>query len=97
MGSKEFIIETKFDGERMQLHKDGDAYKFFSRSGNEYTHVFGGDEWSGTFTPYIANCFKPDVRNCILDGEMVGYDPVRETIGTHRLQPAYLGDLLFSN
>ena len=81
MQKREFVIETKFDGERMQLHKSGDSYKFFSRNGNDYTHVFGSDEWSGTFTPFIANCFKPEVRNCILDGEMVGFDPVRETIG----------------
>lgn len=31
MQNKEFLIEPKFDGERCQLHKDGDNYKYFSR------------------------------------------------------------------
>ena len=31
MHGKSFFIETKYDGERMQLHKKDDAYKFFSR------------------------------------------------------------------
>ena len=31
MDGKPYIIETKFDGERMQLHKNEDEYKFFSR------------------------------------------------------------------
>jgi DNA ligase-4 len=26
-----FYIETKFDGDRMQLHKNGNKYMFFSR------------------------------------------------------------------
>ncbi|KAK2178306.1 hypothetical protein NP493_548g00024 [Ridgeia piscesae] len=77
-----FHIETKYDGERMQLHKQGHVYKFFSRSGNEYTHVFGGDSMSGTFTRHIAACFKDSVHSCILDGEMVGYNPETKTIGS---------------
>ena len=43
--------------------------------------MFGGDPMSGTFTPYIANCFKDTVHSCILDGEMVGYNPETKTIG----------------
>ena len=31
LDGKPFYIETKFDGERMQLHKSGDEYKYFSR------------------------------------------------------------------
>ena len=50
-------------------------------SGNEYTHVFGGDPMSGTFTRHIAACFKDCVHSCILDGEMVGYNPETKTIG----------------
>lgn len=26
-----FYIETKFDGDRMQMHKNGNQYRFFSR------------------------------------------------------------------
>lgn len=31
MGNKAFFIEIKYDGERMQFHKNGSEYKFFSR------------------------------------------------------------------
>ncbi|XP_059173254.1 DNA ligase 4-like [Physella acuta] len=82
MENKVYFIETKYDGERVLLHKDGDEYKYFSRSGNEYTSVFGSNPFEGTLTPYIANCFKPDVKKCILDGEMLGYHAATKTFGT---------------
>ena len=31
MHQKAFYIETKLDGERMQLHKQGGTFKYFSR------------------------------------------------------------------
>ena len=41
MELKPFSVEIKYDGERSQLHKEGNKYKFFSRSGKEYSTVFG--------------------------------------------------------
>jgi DNA ligase-4 len=34
MEGKEFVIETKFDGERIQVHKDGDTVRLFTRYRN---------------------------------------------------------------
>ena len=31
MNNQSFYIETKIDGERMQLHKDKDSFMYFSR------------------------------------------------------------------
>ena len=31
MEHQQFYIETKFDGDRMQLHKQGNQYRYFSR------------------------------------------------------------------
>jgi ATP-dependent DNA ligase len=31
MKDHEFVIETKYDGERVQIHKDGQTVKLFSR------------------------------------------------------------------
>ncbi|XP_072034969.1 DNA ligase 4-like [Amphiura filiformis] len=73
MNHKGFYIETKLDGERMQLHKKGDSFKYFSRRSHDYSHAFGKDDMEGSLTPHIANCFKSDVKECILDGEMCGY------------------------
>ena len=32
-------------------------------------------KYRGTFTPHVAHLFKDEIKTCILDGEMVGYDP----------------------
>ncbi|XP_070569622.1 DNA ligase 4-like [Ptychodera flava] len=82
MGHKSFYIETKLDGERMQLHKDGDNYKFFSRRSHEYTHIFGATPLDGSLMPHIGKAFKRDIKRCILDGEMVAYNPEAECFMT---------------
>ncbi|XP_068124119.1 DNA ligase 4 [Hyperolius riggenbachi] len=79
MNHQSFYIETKLDGERMQLHKDGDVYKYFSRNGFDYTQQFGGSPLEGSLTPFIHNVFRIDVQNCILDGEMMAYNPNTQT------------------
>ena len=35
------IIETKFDGERIQCHKNDNEIKFYSRNGVDYTYLYG--------------------------------------------------------
>lgn len=79
MGNSPFYIQTKLDGERIQLHKDGDVYKYFTRNAFEYTQQFGGSPLQGSLTPYIHNVFKSNVLNCILDGEMMAYNSTTET------------------
>nr|XP_026689652.1 DNA ligase 4 isoform X2 [Ciona intestinalis] len=75
LGNQPFKIEIKYDGERSQLHKEGNRYKYFSRSGREYSTVFGETPYTGTLTPFIYGCFHESVSSCILDGEMMGFDP----------------------
>ncbi|XP_022104577.1 DNA ligase 4-like [Acanthaster planci] len=82
MEHKPFYIETKLDGERMQLHKEGNDYKYFSRRSHDYSRSFGETPDDGSLTPYITNCFKRNVRNCILDGEMLAYNPDTKTFMT---------------
>ncbi|XP_029524577.1 DNA ligase 4 [Oncorhynchus nerka] len=79
MGNSTFFIETKLDGERIQLHKDGDVYKYFTRNSFEYTQQFGASSLEGSLTPFIHNVFKPHVVKCILDGEMMAYNPTTDT------------------
>lgn len=52
-------------------------------SGNEYTNTFGAHTMDGNLTPFIHHCFKPFVKKCILDGEMIGYDPATKTFGMY--------------
>ena len=49
--SEKFFVETKYDGERMQLHKSGREYRWWSRRGVEYTHAFGGSPSDGNPAP----------------------------------------------
>ncbi|KDQ13109.1 hypothetical protein BOTBODRAFT_33972 [Botryobasidium botryosum FD-172 SS1] len=92
MGGGKFIIEEKLDGERMQLHKRGDQYFYCSRKAKDYTYLYGSDATTGALTPYIHDyAFDPRVKNVILDGEMLVWDPLLEkylgfgTLKTHAL------------
>ncbi|CAE6385973.1 unnamed protein product [Rhizoctonia solani] len=76
-GSKNnFVIEEKLDGERMQLHKRGNAYFYSSRKGTDYTYLYGAHVGTGSLTPYIHAAFDDRIEDCILDGEMMVWDPM---------------------
>ncbi|KAK2395461.1 DNA ligase [Trifolium repens] len=63
---KEVVAECKFDGDRIQIHKNGTEIHFFSRNfidHSEYAH--------GMSEVVIQNIL---VDRCILDGEMLVWD-----------------------
>ncbi|KAF6834460.1 DNA ligase I [Colletotrichum plurivorum] len=80
----EFWIEEKLDGERMQMHMTEDPdtpggfrFGFWSRKAKEYTYLYGTglkDE-KGALTRHLVGAFAQGVRNIILDGEMITWDP----------------------
>ncbi|OLL24314.1 DNA ligase 4 [Neolecta irregularis DAH-3] len=78
----EFWIEEKLDGERIQLHKRGNEFKFFSRKGTDYTHLYGKsfDDRDSALTRHIKDAFHELNEDCILDGEMITWDPIQEAI-----------------
>jgi DNA ligase 4 len=98
-----FWIEEKLDGERMQLHmmEDPDApggmlFGFWSRKAKDYAYLYGkhydGDE-AGALTRFIKNCFGPNVRNIILDGEMITWDmDVDHIVGFGTLKTAAISE-----
>ncbi len=59
--------EYKLDGFRLQIHKKGDKVELFTRRLERVTKQF--DE----IIPRILKHVK--IKNCILDSELVGYDP----------------------
>jgi len=80
MGPDPFIMELKLDGERMQLHKQDGTYRYYSRKGKDYTYLYGTSSREGSLTPFIhADCFADNVTSCIIDGEMLAYDPMTES------------------
>lgn len=77
-----FVLETKFDGERCQIHyqynddstlpdEDRHKFKYFSRNGFDYTTSF-----QLTLSPRLTEQLVKDqpVRNFILDGEMMAWN-----------------------
>ncbi len=84
-----FLIEEKFDGERMQVHIARDSndhnkliFKYFTRNAMDYTSIYGANSGNEVdFTGCISHLLKSsnfheNMKNCILDGEMICYDPV---------------------
>ncbi|KAK9365805.1 ATP dependent DNA ligase domain-containing protein [Lipomyces kononenkoae] len=84
MNNETFFIEEKLDGERIQLHMSdyGKHFKFYSRRAKDYTYLYGSslDDKNGALTKYLSGAFGENVEDCILDGEMVSWDPVDEKI-----------------
>ncbi|KAK5117777.1 DNA ligase (ATP) [Meristemomyces frigidus] len=84
-----FWIEEKLDGERMQLHMveddevpGGMRFGFWSRKAKDYTYLYGNgflDE-NAALTRHIKDAFNDGVRNVILDGEMITWDPREDTM-----------------
>lgn len=86
---KSFWIEEKLDGERMQLHMaedpeitGGKRFQFWSRKAKDYTYLYGEgfEDNNSSLTRHIREAFKPGVRNIILDGEMITWDPEADII-----------------
>uniref|UniRef100_A0AC34FXJ4 DNA ligase (ATP) n=1 Tax=Panagrolaimus sp. ES5 TaxID=591445 RepID=A0AC34FXJ4_9BILA len=68
-----FYVETKYDGERFQVHKMRNSYKFFSRNGIDYTEKFGRNS-TKEFAEKLHPLFKEDVFHCLLDCEIMVWD-----------------------
>ena len=61
------IVEPKYDGLRLQAHKDSDKVWLFTRRLEDVTHAL----------PEVADAVREQVvpRQAVLDGEAVGFDP----------------------
>jgi len=71
IGSEVVAVEEKYDGERIQAHKDGKEVRLFSRRLTDVTDQF----------PEVVENVRKHVKaeKAILDGEVVAYDFDRET------------------
>ncbi|KAJ3143908.1 DNA ligase (ATP) [Geranomyces variabilis] len=73
-----FWIETKLDGERIEMHMrrsaGGANFEWYSRRATDYTAHYGDSDSEGALAPYIFGLFKRAVQSVILDGEMMAYN-----------------------
>jgi DNA ligase-1 len=77
-------VQPKYDGFRVQIHRDGDQVSIFSRNLENMTEMF---------PELVAAARVPAVKSVILDGEAIAYDPdseeylpFQETMGRRRKQ-----------
>ncbi|KAB5558031.1 hypothetical protein GE09DRAFT_98509 [Coniochaeta sp. 2T2.1] len=86
---REFWIEEKLDGERMQMHmveddsvKGGRRFCWWSRKAKDYTYLYGEglEDDNSAMTRHLKDAFAEGVRNVILDGEMITWDPDTDKI-----------------
>ncbi|KAK3667568.1 DNA ligase (ATP) [Elasticomyces elasticus] len=97
-----FWIEEKLDGERMQLHMiedesvpGGKRFAFWSRKAKDYTYLYGNgfEDENAALTRHIKSAFNEGVRNIVLDGEMITWDPEQDVIvGFGSLKTAALSE-----
>ncbi|XP_038207910.1 DNA ligase 4-like isoform X1 [Zerene cesonia] len=79
---KTYQIEDKFDGERFQIHMEDGVFEYFSRKGFTYASNYGKTYDSGLLTPRLRDCFSPNVKSFILDGEMMGWHKEYQCFGS---------------
>jgi ATP-dependent DNA ligase len=63
----DWLHEAKFDGWRIQLHKDGNLVRLYTKNGYDCTKHFGGLSSALAAVP---------ARSCIIDGEVTAFDPL---------------------
>ncbi|SCW01481.1 LAFE_0E00584g1_1 [Lachancea fermentati] len=93
----DFLVEEKMDGERIQLHylNYGAQLKFFSRRGTDYTHLYGDSVGNGIISKFLK--LSPDVKECVIDGEMVTFDKEKMVILPFGIVKSSAVDELISN
>jgi len=90
---REWIHEVKFDGYRVQIHRDGDAITVFTRNGLD---------WTAQFAHLAEAAAQLKASSFILDGEAIVEDAhgiadwhaLKRSLGSDRLR-CYAFDLLY--
>ena len=82
MTGRDFYVETKYDGERMQLHMEDGRFRFYSRNGFDFTEDFGSSAAArGMFSSHAAAALRDrGVKSVILDGEICAFNHVTGTL-----------------
>ena len=84
----EFWIQEKLDGERIQMHMaddretGGKRFAWYSRNGTDYTYLYGScfSDPNSSMTRYLKSTFPINIKNIILDGEMIAWDPLTKGV-----------------
>lgn len=100
-----FYAEVKYDGEHFLVHRyEFIHYKYFTRNGIDYTYKMGPTNES-FISKRIHSFFRPEVRDCVLDCELLIWDCKKQSfIGKNKrasdgnvYDPKNLDDDFFDN
>jgi DNA ligase-1 len=70
----DFTAEYKYDGERAQVHISGDRLEVYSRNSEKTSEKYPD------VIEVVRSALKPGVTDCIIDAEVVAYDPANKKI-----------------
>ncbi|KAL6428636.1 hypothetical protein ACFW04_007920 [Cataglyphis niger] len=79
-----YYVQTKYDGERSQLHMKDGKFKYFTRRGYDITKKsgYGETESSGFLTSVFTRRLNPNCHSFIFDGELMGWHKEKGIFGT---------------
>ncbi|XP_066582786.1 DNA ligase 4-like isoform X2 [Prorops nasuta] len=83
--NEQYFVQTKFDGERSQIHMKDGVFKYFTRQGFDITNnsSYGERNSSGGFlTIEISRLLHPDCKSLIMDGELMGWHKEKRKFGS---------------
>ncbi|KAK8799699.1 hypothetical protein WA158_006247 [Blastocystis sp. Blastoise] len=66
--TESMYLEMKYDGFRVQIHKENNKYAVYGRSGNYIPSL------TSLLKPYLTQCEDPQCTSYIIDGEFVCFD-----------------------
>ncbi|PAV77058.1 hypothetical protein WR25_06603 [Diploscapter pachys] len=76
---KDFLMELKYDGEHVIMHKAGERFKWITRNGMDFSA-----NYNMNISTRIRDFFKQTVDSCILDCELVKYSIKERKIIRHQ-------------
>ncbi|XP_018312220.1 DNA ligase 4 [Mycetomoellerius zeteki] len=79
-----YYVQTKYDGERSQLHMKNGKFKYLTRRGYDITNKYGYGETgsSGFLTAVFTRCLNPNCHSFILDGELMAWHKEKKIFST---------------
>ncbi|XP_012285410.1 DNA ligase 4 [Orussus abietinus] len=79
-----YFVQTKYDGERSQLHMKDGKFKYFTRMGFDISsnQGYGETKDAGFLSRKIASLVNPNCHSIILDGELMGWHKINKKFGS---------------
>ncbi|XP_011861816.1 PREDICTED: DNA ligase 4 isoform X2 [Vollenhovia emeryi] len=82
-GNNLYYVQTKYDGERSQLHMKDGMFKYFTRRGFDITNNSGyGETGSSGLTAVFTRRLNPNCHSFILDGELMAWHKEKKMFST---------------